>query len=319
MFKAETYIQRRKLLRKSVGSGLVIFLANEESPMNYAANTYHYRQDSSFLYFFGLSSPGLAAIVDADEGTDTLYGDDIGIEDIIWMGNLPTIKARALEVGVRRTRRPGRFRRGRAPGPRGRPARPLPPALPSGQHARPRRPARHSRQGTQGQGLGRVHQGLRRSAHHQVEGRGPRDGKRGGRQQGDVPVRHEAGQARPLRVPGLRGHGGDRPGLRHAPGLPAHRHDQRPDPAHARPRQHAGQGPAAGPGLRGRGGQRLRLRHHPDRPRGRPLQRPAESRLRDRPGRPGIGHQGRSSPASASGTSISRPPGSWPEASRPSA
>ena len=103
MFRAETYIQRRKLLRKSVGSGLLIFLANEESPINYAANTFHYRQDSSFLYFFGLSSPGLAAIADADEGTDTLYGDDIGIEDIIWMGNLPTIKARALEVGVRRT------------------------------------------------------------------------------------------------------------------------------------------------------------------------------------------------------------------------
>jgi len=103
MFKAATYIERRKLLKKSVGSGLMIFLANEESPMNYPANTYHYRQDSSFLYFFGLSSPGLAAIVDADENTDTLYGDDIGIEDIIWMGNLPTIKARALEVGVRRT------------------------------------------------------------------------------------------------------------------------------------------------------------------------------------------------------------------------
>lgn len=103
MFKAATYIERRKLLKKSVGSGLMIFLANEESPMNYPANTYHYRQDSSFLYFFGLSSPGLAAVVDADENTDTLYGDDIGIEDIIWMGNLPTIKARALEAGVRRT------------------------------------------------------------------------------------------------------------------------------------------------------------------------------------------------------------------------
>jgi len=101
MFKAETYIQRRKLLKRSVGSGLLVFLGNEESPMNYAANTYHYRQDSSFLYFFGLASPGLAAIVDADEGTDTLYGNDLGIEDIIWEGDLPKIKDRALEVGVR--------------------------------------------------------------------------------------------------------------------------------------------------------------------------------------------------------------------------
>lgn len=104
MFNAATYVERRKLLRKSVGSGLMIFLANEEAPMNYPANTYHYRQDSSFLYFFGLSSPGLAAAVDADEGTDTLYGTDIGIEDIIWEGQLPKIKDRALEVGVRRTK-----------------------------------------------------------------------------------------------------------------------------------------------------------------------------------------------------------------------
>ena len=103
MFKAATYIERRKLLRKSVGSGLLIFLANEESPMNYTANTFHYRQDSSFLYFFGLSSPGLAAIIDADENQDTLYGDNIGIEDIIWEGELPKIKDRAMEVGVRRT------------------------------------------------------------------------------------------------------------------------------------------------------------------------------------------------------------------------
>jgi Xaa-Pro aminopeptidase len=104
MFKAATYIERRNLLRKSVGSGLMIFLANEEAPMNYPANTYHYRQDSSFLYFFGLASPGLAAIIDADEGADTLYGDNIGIEDIIWEGELPKMKDRALEVGVRLTK-----------------------------------------------------------------------------------------------------------------------------------------------------------------------------------------------------------------------
>jgi len=104
MFKAATYVERRSLLKKAVGSGLMIFLANEEAPMNYPANTYHYRQDSSFLYFFGLASPGLAAVIDADEGTDTLYGDDIGIEDIIWEGDLPKLKDRALEAGVRRTK-----------------------------------------------------------------------------------------------------------------------------------------------------------------------------------------------------------------------
>lgn len=103
MFKPETYIQRRKLLKKEIGSGLLLFPGNEESPMNYPANTFHFRQDSSFLYFFGLDSPGLAAVVDIDENKDVLFGDDIGIEDIIWMGHLPKMKDRALEVGVRHT------------------------------------------------------------------------------------------------------------------------------------------------------------------------------------------------------------------------
>jgi Xaa-Pro aminopeptidase len=104
MFKPETYIQRRKLLKKEVGSGLLIFPGNEESPMNYPANTYHFRQDSTFLYFFGLDSPGLAAAVDVDANKDVLFGDDIGIEDIIWMGNLPKMRDRALEAGVRHTK-----------------------------------------------------------------------------------------------------------------------------------------------------------------------------------------------------------------------
>jgi Xaa-Pro aminopeptidase len=101
MFKDTTYIQRRKLLKKQVSSGLLLFLGNDESPMNYPANTYHFRQDSTFLYFFGLDSPGLAAIVDIDENKDWLFGDDIGLEDIIWMGDLPRFKDRAREVGVK--------------------------------------------------------------------------------------------------------------------------------------------------------------------------------------------------------------------------
>jgi Xaa-Pro aminopeptidase len=101
MFKETTYIQRRKLLKKQVLSGLLLFFGNEESPMNYAANTYDFRQDSTFLYFFGLDSPGLAAIVDIDDNKDWLFGDDIGLEDIIWMGELPKLKDRASQVGVR--------------------------------------------------------------------------------------------------------------------------------------------------------------------------------------------------------------------------
>jgi Xaa-Pro aminopeptidase len=103
MFASRVYIRRRKLLRKQVKSGLVIFLGNEESSMNYPANTYPFRQDSSFLYFFGLDTPSLAAAIDIDAGTETLFGDDITLEDVIWMGTLPRVRERARTAGVKRT------------------------------------------------------------------------------------------------------------------------------------------------------------------------------------------------------------------------
>ncbi|MDW7760919.1 MAG: aminopeptidase P family protein [Acidobacteriota bacterium] len=102
MFEAKVYQERRKLLKKQLKSGIVLLPANDECPMNYAANTYRYRQDSTFLYFFGLNIPGLAGIVDIDAGKDILFGDDIGIDDIIWMGHLPKMKDRARSVGVAR-------------------------------------------------------------------------------------------------------------------------------------------------------------------------------------------------------------------------
>ena len=100
MFNPKTYIQRRMLLKKAIKSGLILFLGHEESPMNYTANTYPFRQDSSFLYFFGLDTPGLAAVVDVEAGTDTVYGDDITLEDVIWMGEIPSLKERAAAAGV---------------------------------------------------------------------------------------------------------------------------------------------------------------------------------------------------------------------------
>ena len=103
MFDKEIYLQRRRLLGKQVGSGIILFLGNHESPMNYPANTYPFRQDSSFLYFFGLDSPGLAAVIDIDQGVTTIFGDDVGLEDIIWMGPQPRLKDRAAAVGVRKT------------------------------------------------------------------------------------------------------------------------------------------------------------------------------------------------------------------------
>ena len=69
-----------------VNSGLLLFLGNDESPMNYADNPFHFRQDSTFLYFFGMDSPGLAAVIDLDEEQDTLFGNDLTVEDIVWMG-----------------------------------------------------------------------------------------------------------------------------------------------------------------------------------------------------------------------------------------
>ncbi len=103
MFTKEIYISRREKLRKDVGSGLILLLGNEDSPMNYADNTYHFRQDSSFLYFFGLNFAGLAGVLDCDSGIDSIYGNDLTVEDFVWMGPQPTIKDRAVNVGVKNT------------------------------------------------------------------------------------------------------------------------------------------------------------------------------------------------------------------------
>lgn len=103
MFEAKVYQKRREDLRKKLSGGIVLFPANEEASMNYPANTYHYRQDSNFLYYFGLDQPGLTGIIDVDEGRDYIYGNDITMDDIIWMGFQPTIKERAARAGVEHT------------------------------------------------------------------------------------------------------------------------------------------------------------------------------------------------------------------------
>lgn len=103
MFPKEIYIQRREKLRKSVGSGLILLLGNDESPMNYADNAYHFRQDSTFLYFFGLNHPFLAAVMDCEKGTDSIYGNDLTVEDFVWTGPQPTIAEQSLQVGVTKT------------------------------------------------------------------------------------------------------------------------------------------------------------------------------------------------------------------------
>jgi Xaa-Pro aminopeptidase len=85
-------------------SGLLLMPGNHESPMNYADNCFPFRQDSTFLYYFGLSQPSLAAVVDADTGAATVFGDELSIDHIVWMGDLPTLAERAEAVGVVHTR-----------------------------------------------------------------------------------------------------------------------------------------------------------------------------------------------------------------------
>jgi len=100
MFNSELYSSRRKNLRKLMNSGLLLFPGNNEAAFNYPANTYNFRQDSSFLYFFGLDHPGFAGIIDVDNGEDYFFGDDITMDDIIWMGPQPSIKKRTAQVGI---------------------------------------------------------------------------------------------------------------------------------------------------------------------------------------------------------------------------
>lgn len=100
MFPSSTYVNRRKALKESVKSGVLLFLGNEESPMNYLDNTFHFRQDSSFLYFFGLNYAGLSAIIDLDEDKEIVFGNDLTVEDIVWMGTQPTLSERGQAYGI---------------------------------------------------------------------------------------------------------------------------------------------------------------------------------------------------------------------------
>ena len=100
MFTAEIYSKRREELRRRVGQGLILLPGNVESPLNYPNNAYHFRQDSTFLYFFGHNVPLLVATIDADSGEEVLYGDDFTVDDIIWMGPQATVRELAAEVGV---------------------------------------------------------------------------------------------------------------------------------------------------------------------------------------------------------------------------
>ncbi|HEX5152472.1 MAG TPA: aminopeptidase P family protein [Parafilimonas sp.] len=103
LFSKEIYISRRKRLAENIGNGIILLLGNEDSPMNYADNCYPFRQDSTFLYYFGLDIPMFVAIIDVDNNNEILFGNDVNMDDIIWTGPLPSIAELAATVGISKT------------------------------------------------------------------------------------------------------------------------------------------------------------------------------------------------------------------------
>ncbi|MEJ5351669.1 MAG: aminopeptidase P family protein [Melioribacteraceae bacterium] len=103
MFPAKIYKQRRNELKKKIENGLILFLGNDESPMNYADNAYRFRQDSTFLYYFGIDEPNFAAIIDVDENKEMIFGNDFSIDEIVWMGPQKSVKQKAAKCGINLT------------------------------------------------------------------------------------------------------------------------------------------------------------------------------------------------------------------------
>lgn len=103
MFNRNIYIERRNKLKENFSKGILLFLGNDEVPMNYSGNTYQFRQDSSFLYFWGINKPKLAAIIDLDKDKEIIFGNDRTVDDIVWMGFDEKLSDTANKVGVNNT------------------------------------------------------------------------------------------------------------------------------------------------------------------------------------------------------------------------
>ena len=105
MFPKRVYSTRRALLAKDIESGIILIPGNSEAPSNYPGNCYKFRQDSTFLYFFGLNDPDFAGVIDADKGEEILFGNDVSIDDIIWMGPQTSVAKKADSVGVKKSKK----------------------------------------------------------------------------------------------------------------------------------------------------------------------------------------------------------------------
>lgn len=104
MFEPLVYSNRRNELRGILRKGLILFLGNDYAPINYPNNAYKFRQDSNFLYYFGIDKANMVGVMDLEGGKDILYGDDFPIEEIIWRGEQPKMTQLAESVGVACTR-----------------------------------------------------------------------------------------------------------------------------------------------------------------------------------------------------------------------
>ena len=105
MFEASVYTNRRRVLleRMSGAKGVAVFVGNADAAMNYRGNDYKFRQDSSFLYYWGIDEPWFAAILDLESGDECLYGNDVDIDDIIWMGPQPSVASKGISIGCPKT------------------------------------------------------------------------------------------------------------------------------------------------------------------------------------------------------------------------
>ena len=110
MFESNVYVNRRRALLSQIASrtsdssrGIAVFLGNVDAPTNYRGNDYKFRQDSNFLYFWGVDEPWFAAVLDLDSGAECLYGNDVDIDDIIWMGPQPSVASKGEAIGCAST------------------------------------------------------------------------------------------------------------------------------------------------------------------------------------------------------------------------
>ena len=113
MFETNVYKKRREVLKSMMldasSEGLVIFVGNVDAPINYRGNDYKFRQDSNFLYYWGIDEPGFAASIDLNTGEEVLYANDVDMEDIIWMGPQPSVQSKADRIGVAKSAPRGQF------------------------------------------------------------------------------------------------------------------------------------------------------------------------------------------------------------------